>query len=1126
MWSAAMDVGGWLRSLGLDQYEANFRDNKIDADVLPQLTADDLKDIGVSAVGHRRRLLAAIASLGGTESAAKPASPPPAPPSLVDVAERRQLTVMFCDLVGSTGLSARLDPEDMREIIRAYQDACSGAVARYDGFVAKFMGDGVLAYFGFPRAHEEDAERAVRAGLDIAAAVAKLDTPAKESLKVRIGIATGIVVVGDLVGQGSAQEQAVVGDTPNLAARLQGFAEPGSIVIAESTKRLLGGAFELKPLGPQTLKGFDAPVPAWTVMREAENVSRFEASRSQGMTPFVGREHETALLLDRWRDAGERQGQVALITGEAGIGKSRILAALCERIGDEPHVRVRYQCSPHHLNDAFYPISRQIWHAAGLISGEPAAARLDKLEAMIARLGLAAIEIGPLLAALLSIPGEGRYAALEMAPSEQKERTIAALMALFKGLTKDAPALALLEDAHWIDPTSLDVFSRLVDQLPNLRALLVITLRPEFAAPWAGRAHVASVQLSRFARRQALAMVDGVAGGKALPAEVLDEIVVKTDGVPLFVEELTKTVLESGLLREENGAYVLDHRLPPLAIPSTLQDSLMERLDRLTPVKEIAQIGAAIGREFSYRMLDAVSPIQGPALQDALGKLIAAELIHARGAPPEATYVFKHALVQDTAHASLLRSRRQRVHADIAQAMEERFPDQIESAPAIVAHHYTEAGLNEPAARCWLKAAELSLSRSAPVEAGRYVDAGLALLPRLADGPGRQSLELALQLARANALLPLKGYNAPETVAALTIAKELLDAGIGADSQRFFVLYGLWAANFIAARVEPALVLARQIVELADRQDKTIYRLVGYRLLGTIQMLAGQNREGLASVQHAERYRDPSRDKLLSYRFAYDPGLAVLNYKIWALSFLGFPDQAAQISARVLAELPGHTYALTVATCTILAVTWPEFLFGELEACERHSAELIAYCAEKKAETVRLLSAVHYACARAMREASKENISAVRAAIDAQHRSGASISDSITTCHLAEALLMAGDVTGAEAVLQEAFAFVDQSGERLWLSDLHRVDGRIALKEREPDRARAEACFLKAIEIARSQDARLLELRAATDLARLWRDAGSPNDPRSLLEPILDSIEGGESARDVRNARALMAEIA
>ena len=479
---------------------------------------------------------------------------------------------MFSDLVGSTALSAKLDPEDMREVIRAYQDACSGAVARYDGFVAKFMGDGVLAYFGFPRAHEEDAERAVRAGLDIAAIVAKLETRANEKLEVRIGIATGIVVVGDLVGQGSAQEQAVVGETPNLAARLQGLAEPGSVVIAESTRRLLGGTFELTPLGPQTLKGLDAPVLGWAVLREAENLSRFEASRSQGMTPFVGREHEVALLLERWREASEGEGQVALITGEAGIGKSRVLTALSERIGDEPHVRVRYQCSPHHVNDAFYPITSQIWHAARFVSGEPAAARLDKLEAMIARSGLEEKGIAPLVAALLSIPDEGRYPALEMAPAEQKERTITALMALFAGLAKDAPVLALLEDAHWIDPTSLDVFSRLIDQLPELRALLVITFRPEFAAPWVGRAHVASLQFNRFGRRQAQAMVAGVAGGKALPVEVLDEIVAKTDGVPLFVEELTKTVLESGLLREQNGAYVLDRALTPLAIPSTLQE--------------------------------------------------------------------------------------------------------------------------------------------------------------------------------------------------------------------------------------------------------------------------------------------------------------------------------------------------------------------------------------------------------------------------------------------------------------------------------------------------------------------------------------------------------------------------
>jgi class 3 adenylate cyclase len=704
-----MDIAVWLRDLGLQQYEALFRENDIDAEVLSDLTDADLEKIGVS-LGHRKRLLKAVAALA-SPAAAHPAVTPI--PPVADGAERRQLTVMFSDLAGSTALSARLDPEDMREVIRAYQDACSGAVARYDGFVAKFMGDGVLAYFGFPRAHEEDAERAVRAGLDIAAVVAKLETRANEKLEVRIGIATGIVVVGDLVGQGSAQEQAVVGETPNLAARLQALAEPGAVVIAESTRRLLGGAFELEPLGPRALKGFDAPVPAWAVLREAENVSRFEASRSQHLTAFVGREHEVALLLDRWREASDGEGQVALISGEAGIGKSRVLTTLSERIGDEPHVRVRYQCSPHHVNDAFYPITSQIWHGARFVSGEPAAARLDKLDAMIARSGLEEKDIAPLVAGLLSIPVEGRYPPLEMAPAEQKERTIVALIALFAGLTKDAPVLALLEDAHWIDPTSLDVFSRLIDRLPGLRALLVVTFRPEFAAPWVGRAHVASLQLSRFSRRQATAMIDRVTGAKALPAEVLEQIVTKTDGVPLFVEELTKTVLESGMLREGDGGYVLVSALTSLAIPSTLRDSLMARLDRLAPVKETAQVAAAIGREFSYLLLEAVTPIQGAELQDALAQLMAAELIHGRGTPPEATYVFKHALVQDTAYGSLLRSRRQRIHADIARALEEKFADQVDAAPAVIARHYAEAGLDEQAARYWLKAAELALSRSA-----------------------------------------------------------------------------------------------------------------------------------------------------------------------------------------------------------------------------------------------------------------------------------------------------------------------------------------------------------------------------------------------------------------------------
>jgi class 3 adenylate cyclase len=487
-----MDLGGWLRSLGLERYEAAFRENEIDETVLPSLTHETLKELGVAAVGHRLKLLDAIAALrpntngkapsGDATTTASPASVPPE-----DRAERRQVTVMFSDLVGSTALSARMDPEDLREVIAAYQKCVAWTVARFGGFVAKYMGDGVLVYFGYPQAHEDDAERAVRAGLDIAAVVAKLETQANENLKVRIGIATGIVVVGDLVGQGSAQEQVVVGETPNLAARLQTLAEPGNLVIAEATRRLLGGAFELKALGSQVLKGFGAAIPVWAVLREAENVSRFEAARSVGMTPFVGREHEVALLMDRWRDAVKGEGQVTLLSGEAGIGKSRIVAVLREQIGDEPYVTMHHQCSPHHANDAFYPIVSQISHAGGFASGESAAARLGKLEAMIARSALDAREVAPLLASLLSIPVEGRYPQVEMAPSEQKERTIAALIALFAGLTKDGPVLALLEDAHWIDPSSLDVFNRLIDRLPGLHALLVVTFRRAVGRPRACR---------------------------------------------------------------------------------------------------------------------------------------------------------------------------------------------------------------------------------------------------------------------------------------------------------------------------------------------------------------------------------------------------------------------------------------------------------------------------------------------------------------------------------------------------------------------------------------------------------------------------------------------------------------
>jgi class 3 adenylate cyclase/predicted ATPase len=1107
-----MDVGTWLEGLGLGRYKAVFRNNEIDADVLTELTEQHLKDFGIS-LGHRLKILRAIRDQRAAET--KPQ----------DAADRRQITVMFCDLVDSTALTALFDPEDMGDLIRDFQGAVAGAVARFDGHVAKWLGDGASIYFGYPRAHEDDAERATRASLALIEALGELRRERGVELAVRIGISTGLVVVGELIGEGDARERGVVGDTPNLASRLQALAEPDTIVVSESTRRLLGRAFELKALGLQELKGFKDPVPAWTILGEIENVSRFEASRSENLTGFVGREHEVAVMIDRWHKAAAGEGHVVLLSGEAGIGKSRILATLREHIDHERHFVLRYQCSPHHINDAFYPVIGQIWRGADFVGGEPAAERLKKLEIMIGRTGLDTRQVVPFLATLLAIPIAGHYPPLEMAPSEVKERTIEAMIALVIALAQRMPLLMVVEDVHWIDPTSHELFSRLIERVQPLPALVVATFRPEFAAPWVGRAHVTALLLNRFGRSQAVAMINQIVSGKTLPAEVLNQIVAKTDGVPLFVEELTKSVLESGLLREENGAYVLAATLTPLAIPSTLHDSLTARLDRLSPIKEIAQIGAAIGREFSHTLLEAVSPIKGYALRHALDQLIEAELIYQRGPAPTVSYTFKHALVQDAAYISLLRGRRQRIHADIAQALEQRAAGE-EAAPAIIAHHFTEAGLAEPAAACWLAAAEQALSQSAATEAERHASAGLALIPRIADGPERDTLELALLVARGNALVPLKTLSAPETFEAFTAAKQVLDRSTGTDLQRVCILYGLCTGYTLRARMPQAFDLAHQIIEIAERQDEPTYYVVGYRLLGTLQFYAGQNRAALASLQKGGAYRDPGRQRPVSYRFGWDPSLAILCYEVLVRLSLGLLDSAAKISTQTRAEFRDHAHPPTIATSIFCGGTWPKAVLNDLEGLERDSAELVAYCAEKKIEQIRLLAGLHHAYARAVREPIESNIAFIRDAIEAVRRSGSNAGNSILISNLAEALMMGGDLTGAEAALADGFAFVEQSGEGYWLADLHRLSGHVALKRREPDRLRAETCFTRAIEVARSQEARLLELRAATDLVLLWREIRSDCDPRGLLEPILAGIEGGETSRDVRNARALLAELA
>ncbi|MGA8694097.1 MAG: adenylate/guanylate cyclase domain-containing protein, partial [Xanthobacteraceae bacterium] len=715
---------GWLRRIGLAQYAEMFRANDIDIELLGRLTNDDLKDIGVVSFGHRKKLLEAIAELAG----AFPVSPQPAiEPKARDAAERRQVTVMFSDLVGSTALSARMDPEDLREVISAYQKCVSDVVRHFGGFVAKYLGDGVLVYFGYPEAHEDDAERAVRAGLELVAAVSDLKINA--TLQTRVGISTGLVVVGDLIGWGASQEQAIVGETPNLAARLQSIAEPNSVVIAENTRKLVGNLFELENLGAKDLKGIAEPVRAWAALRPASVESRFEALHASGLTELVGREEELEILLRRWSKAKSGEGQVVLLSGEAGIGKSRLTAALLERVATEPHTRLRYFCSPQHTDSALYPIIGQMERAAGFAHDDTPQARLDKLDTLLAQTSTTA-EDAALLAEMLSLPNDRRYPALVLSPQQRRQRTLEALTAQMRALSRQNPVLMIFEDVHWTDPTSLEAFGRAVDRLRTLPVLLIVTFRPEFEPPWIGRPHVTALTVNRLAQRDIEAMIDHVVGNKLLPASVRQDILERTDGIPLFVEEMTKAVLETGSesAAEQTAAAV---PFPALAVPASLHASLMARLDRLGPAKEVAQIGSAIGREFSHALLAAVVRKPETELQSALDRLIQAGLLFRQGVPPHANYLFKHALVQDAAYGTLLPSRRQHLHGEIASALEEAFPEIVEMQPEILARHCAEAGLDEKAQKYWRTAGEQAIRRASNREAIGHFRQALALNEKL-----------------------------------------------------------------------------------------------------------------------------------------------------------------------------------------------------------------------------------------------------------------------------------------------------------------------------------------------------------------------------------------------------------
>jgi class 3 adenylate cyclase/predicted ATPase len=1115
----------WLASLGLAEYAQRFAENGIDVSVLRYLTDQDLEKIGV-LLGHRRKMLAAIAELSG----AAPVMPQPANPPEAKRrhdAERRQLTVMFTDLVGSTALSTRIDPEDLREVIGAYHRCVAETIVRFDGFVAKYMGDGVLIYFGYPEAHEDDAERAVRAGLALVEAVRSLTAP--EPLQVRIGIGTGLVVVGDLVGSGEAQERGVVGETPNLAARLQAIAAPGAIVIGQRTRRLLAGLFEYRDLGCVEVKGFARPVQAYEVLRPRTVESRFEALHATGLTALVGREEESELLFRRWSRAKTGEGQVVLITGEAGIGKSRLTAELLERLAAELHTRLRYFCSPQHTDSAFYPIVGQLERSAGLAHDDAPQAKLDKLDAVLAQTSTS-IEDAALFAEMLSLANDGRYPVRELTPQQRRQETLQAFVSQLEALTRRSPVLMIFEDAHWTDPTSLELLGRAVDRIQTLPVLLIVTLRPGSDPPWIGQPHVTALTINRLTQREVDVMIDRVLGPNRLSAGTRQDIIERTDGIPLFVEEMTKAVLEA---ESEGEARRTAAAVPSPArpVPASLHASLMARLDRLGPAKEVAQIGAAIGREFSHALLASVLRKPEVELRSALERISHAGLLFRQDVPPHATYVFKHALVQDAAYGTLLREPRRALHARVVEALEGQFADIVENQPELLAHHCTEAGLIEKAASLWGKAGQRSLERSALVEATAQLSRGLAQIASLPATPGLRREQIKLQVALVNTLMHTKGHAAPETKASLNQARlyvERADA-LGEPSEDplllFSVLYGFCLASYVAFNGDVMRERADQFLTLAEKQRATIPVMIGHRLMGTSFLFTGDIAEARAHFNQVIALYHPAQHRLLAKHFVgVDTGVAALSYRSLAHWVLGYPDSAladrenALKLAREIRQAATLMFALAITLLTLIHC-------GKYAAVNAQADEIIALADQKGSPLWKTSGLLIQGCVLALAGNSLDAVHMLTAGIAAWRSTGATLWIPFYLPYMAKAGAELRHYDDARRCIDEAMTATQTSKETWCEADIHRTAGEITLMSHDPNTAKAEACFERALVIARKQQAKSFELRAAMSMARLWRDQGRRQHANDLLAPVYGWFTEGFDTLDLKNAKDLLGEL-
>jgi class 3 adenylate cyclase/tetratricopeptide (TPR) repeat protein len=1102
------ELSKWLNANGLDTLLEVLEKQQIDLDILPDLTESDLKDLGI-ALGPRRRLLKAIQTIS---VAAQPTTPSKFE-TAIDSAERRQLSVLFVDLVGSTALSAGRDPEEMRQIVRRYQNTVAGEIARFDGYVAKFMGDGVLAYFGWPKAHEDEPGSAVRAALAAVAAVQDLRTIDGKALAARAGIATGLVVVGDLIGEGAAQEAAVVGDSPNIAARLQELAQPGQVVIAESTQRLVQASFDVSTLGPRSVKGLAERIPAFAVLGEKASGSRFEARSGGHLRPMVGRDQELALLLERWLQAQGGEGQCLLLVGEAGIGKSRIVRALLDAVAHSDHTNVRYQCSPYHVDSAMWPIVQQLTAAARLSADDPPAAKLDKIESLLRHttpLG----DSAPLIASLLGVPHEERYGARELAPQVRRSRTLATLVDLMKSLAARRPVLVVLEDVHWIDPSTLEFVHLMLDTIEDRRVLVLLTSRPDGQPNLAGHPHVTRLVLNRLGRAAVEAITSTIEGSEALPESVRKEIVARTDGVPLFVEELTRALIELKI-QSDRGTGDRDRSDAQLDVPATLHDSLMSRLDRIPEVKRVAQVAACIGRNFGYRTLASIAGVEDADLQRALHRLVGSELLFQRGTAPDASYTFKHALVRDAAANSLLRSEFRKVNGAIAAS----FAASDQPPPAeVIAWHAELAGLDGMSVDYLLLAGRNANARYANQEAINHLERALRLIAGLPETPERTALELRALTMIGVPRIALHGYSSSEVEANYRRIVELADRA-GDKQQLFQGLRGLWNCIYDRADLENAKLIADRLCELAVDHPAPEARGLAFRALGGACLSLGRLAEAISAFEScAESCEGLAMDAGIRDH-GESPFVIGSVYAAFAHTVAGNFDQAQKFMDKALeaARAIGHPLTLSFA----LHIAANSYYFrNEPAECSRFSTESLRVADEHRLIFWLAASDIMGGWVSVKRDGDSMGIERMRRGLHTWQTNRAELHIPTWYGTLAEGLLYLGAVDEAEESVDIALRLAEARQELFAVALLMRLKGVIASSKDKFSESKEH--FSNAIELARRQGAHLFELRAATDFARVLIRHADCTTARQVLERSLASIGGRPSAPCVLEAQAIV----